>query len=78
MGARGNNGTRLAIDHLPDGRCRKGQGPSHLASPALDLDLITILCRALVGDVDVRRDASLCPIIPSSNGKAADPIDQRR
>lgn len=71
-----DNGAGLIVHDLPDGRRREGQRASHLARIAFDLYPVSIFRRALVRDVDIGADARLHPVVPSSDGHAANPVNQ--
>lgn len=73
----GHYRSRLIIDNLPYRGCGKGQRAANLASPALDLNNITILGGTLIRDMDVCAYSGLAPVVPCSDSDATNPVNER-
>lgn len=76
MRASHNNRTWPVVHHLPYRSCGESQRPAHLVRLALDLNDVSALRRALVGNVYVCAYARLGAVVPCSDGDAADPVDE--
>ncbi|KAH0194769.1 hypothetical protein KCV03_g418, partial [Aureobasidium melanogenum] len=74
MGASHDSDTALTVLDFEDVDLGKGQRTTNLVGNTLDLNLITFLCGALIGDMNINAHTSLLPQIVRSDGHAAHPV----